>query len=393
MSKTPLKLIALSAAVAMSLSAATPQSNNSGSKKAIINTPQITKNAKDIHTLKQAVAKIIEKLNSGNLFISDKAAKANQSIFSSNDKTTLKEVLYVIGKDLKTENGEPVLDPELKQIVLQKIRNIQTNVEEINKVLEQSINSKEFNLAIKKDKFEREFGQKLPDPAALELNASKTVVDAEKESEKVVSEIEAELENETSATKQLLLKKAEDLKVESMSEIERLKAGVAGIVADSGIMDIFSSKDDKADNIKNSKNVREANKTEAVSEKTEQLKINLAPANDKSLWEEGKKLYPQLPEGESYNPKRTYSGDGNIYTESDIIGSYKKFANGEVKKYVIIQNPKTEIYDKPVLKNWGGKVIGYLEKGKVVDVDLYTQSEWLHVKGIGWIKGYFAKEK
>ena len=103
-------------------------------------------------------------------------------------------------------------------------------------------------------------------------------------------------------------------------------------------------------------------------------------------------MYPLLPEEETFNPKRAYGyADDKKYNEYDIVKSYKDF--GKTKKYVIAQKPATKVFDKPVLISWGSKVVDSLNANEVVDVDLFTESGWLHVKGKGWIKGYFAEEK
>lgn len=52
-----------------------------------------------------------------------------------------------------------------------------------------------------------------------------------------------------------------------------------------------------------------------------------------------------------------------------------------------------DVYDIPVLRDWGSKVIGSLNKNEKVTVDKVTKAGWLHVKGAGWVKGYAATNK
>ena len=155
--KAPLAIIAFSVVTTLSLNAAQSQ------KPAVIDTTQIAKNSKDVYMLKLAIAKIIEKIGK----IEDNVSKLPEAIDShpSVDNTsTLKEVLIVIGKDLKDENGNELVDPEIKNAILQKIKTIDEQVKDIDSLIEQNGNADKIKFAIEKDKFEENFGEKLPNP-------------------------------------------------------------------------------------------------------------------------------------------------------------------------------------------------------------------------------------
>lgn len=157
--KAPLTIIAFSVVAALSLNAAQAQ------KPAVIDTTQIAKNSKDVYTLKLAIAKIIEKIGK----IEDDVSKLPEAIDSRpsvENTSTLKEVLIVIGKDLKDENGNELIDPEIKNAILQKIKTIDEQVKDIDSLIEQNGNADKIKFAIEKDKFEENFGEKLPNPNA-----------------------------------------------------------------------------------------------------------------------------------------------------------------------------------------------------------------------------------
>ena len=157
--KAPLTIIAFSVVAALSLNAAQSQ------KPAVIDTTQIAKNSKDVYTLKLAIAKIIEKIGK----IEDDVSKLPEVIDSHpsvENTSTLKEVLIVIGKDLKDENGNELIDPEIKNAILQKIKTIDEQVKDIDFLIEQNGNADKIKFAIEKDKFEKNFGEKLPNPNA-----------------------------------------------------------------------------------------------------------------------------------------------------------------------------------------------------------------------------------
>ena len=157
--KASLTIIAFSVVAALSLNAAQAQ------KPAVIDTTQIAKNSKDVYTLKLAIAKIIEKIGK----IEDDISKLPEVIDSHpsvENTSTLKEVLIVIGKDLKDENGNELIDPKIRNAILQKIKTIDEQVKDIDFLIEENGNADKIKFAIEKDKFEENFGEKLPNPNA-----------------------------------------------------------------------------------------------------------------------------------------------------------------------------------------------------------------------------------
>jgi hypothetical protein len=393
MIKTPLKMITLSAAATLFISAASAQEVQQ-KEPAVVDTPQIAKNTKDVYTLKLVIAKLIQRFEGIESKIKMDQPLKNSVLPQQGQTTTLKEVLYVIGKDLKDKNGEPVLDPELKQIILEKIKTIDTAVNEIDEVLSSSVDGQAINDAVKKDKFEKDFGQKLPDRE--EIFSSE-----QNRSEVQEKSLKEHLENNISALKQEL-NETKDKLMEKANTVYQEGSKKAGELYEEGSKKV-DELTKKANEIKNNlSNSIEEKKDDVIKlfpgggtkdeVKDSNTSSSVVPTNTDKIWSEAKKMYPLLPEEETFNPKRAYGyADDKKYNEYDIVKSYKDF--GKTKKYVIAQKPATKVFDKPVLISWGSKVVDSLNANEVVDVDLFTESGWLHVKGKGWIKGYFAEEK
>jgi hypothetical protein len=394
MINSPFKIIALSAVTALSLYATDAQATQAPkNKSAVVNTTQINKNAKDVYMLKLAIAKIITKIEKLEADSKKLDSFSLTAPASTPEETTaaLKDILAVIGKDLKDENGQNLVDPEVQKMILQKIEIIKESVEDINALTNEVDSPEKIKQALAKDKFEKEFGQEVPDP-----NKAPTLKER-------VDENISVMKNELRKVKDKMLNKLDNLEENTTKELDKLKdeTVIKAKEGEDGLMRLFpSKKENEIDNNKSADPMSSLIKNES-KELIDRKVINDSMAKsfnnetDKNVsaqdknWTNAKKVFPLLPDEESYDPKRTY-GEDSSYQERDIVASYKNF--DAIKKYIIVQKPYTHVFDKPVLVSWGSKIVDNVKANEVVEVDLFTLSGWLHVKGKGWIKGYFAEE-
>ena len=92
MIKTPLKMITLSAAATLFISAASAQEVQQ-KESAVVDTPQIAKNTKDVYTLKLVIAKLIQRFEGIESKIKMDQPLKNSVLPQQGQTTTLKEVL------------------------------------------------------------------------------------------------------------------------------------------------------------------------------------------------------------------------------------------------------------------------------------------------------------
>lgn len=384
MIKTPFKIIAISAVTALSLYAASQNIELSGNKTAVVDTNQIAKNSKDIYMLKLAIAKVINKIekleeDSKNFALTEKEL---DSLDNKSFELTLKEILSVIGKDIKDADGNDLIAPDVKELILQKVKMIKEDVEDINSLVNESGDPTKIKQALAKEKFEKEFGQEVPDPN--KIFATKEQIDSN------LSIVKDELDK----AKDRVLDKLNNLEQNASQKLNEIKEESINKAkeGEDGLMRLFPV------NKKDENLTKDDNKTLSFIIDQSKETIDRNVINDSMAkqavkdanWSRAKDIFPLLPEEESYDSKRTYGEEGNFYKERDIVASYKNFDS--IKKYIILQKPATKVFDKPVLISWGSKVVDNLKANEVVEVDLFTLSGWLHVKGKGWIKGYFAEE-
>lgn len=384
MMKAPFKIIAISAVTALSLYAASQNIELSGNKTAVVDTNQIAKNSKDIYMLKLAIAKIINKIekleeDSKNFSLTEKEL---DSLDNKSFELTLKEILSVIGKDIKDADGNDLIAPDVKELILQKVKMIKEEVEDINSLVNESGDPIKIKQALAKEKFEKEFGQEVPDPNKIFTTKEQ------------IDENLSIMKDELGKAKDRILNKLNNLEQNASQGLNEIKEESINKAkeGEDGLMRLFPV------NKKDENLTKDDNKTLSFIIDQSKETIDRNVINDSMAkqavkdanWSRAKDIFPLLPEEESYDSKRTYGEEGNFYKERDIVASYKNF--DAIKKYIILQKPSTKVFDKPVLISWGSKVVDNLKANEVVEVDLFTLSGWLHVKGKGWIKGYFAEE-
>ena len=162
MIKTPFKIIAISAVTALSLYAASQNIELSGNKTAVVDTNQIAKNSKDIYMLKLAIAKVINKIekleeDSKNFALTEKEL---DSLDNKSFELTLKEILSVIGKDIKDADGNDLIAPDVKELILQKVKMIKEDVEDINSLVNESGDPTKIKQALAKEKLKKSLDKK-----------------------------------------------------------------------------------------------------------------------------------------------------------------------------------------------------------------------------------------